>query len=129
MVIHMGNALGRRNPRDDWARVKRGFWNNCKPQSVFSERPSRSLNRIHGWRCPSVGLMAGGNYLKTLYPQSHLKQPSVLVPECIAARRYGVFMRPLGDTLIFVPLSRLPRMKLKMTEAASKAIADVLGEP
>ena len=49
---------------------------------------------------------------------------------CVAARSYGVFLRPLGDTLIFVPpLSITPEEICMLVEAASKAIMDVLGEP
>ena len=77
------------------------------------------------------GLMAGVELYQdpeSLTPFGSAERVGARV--CVAARRYGVFLRPLGDTLIFVPpLSITPEEIRMLAEAASKAIMDVLGEP
>jgi len=48
---------------------------------------------------------------------------------CLASRNYGVILRPLGDTLVFMPpLICTPDQILQITQAARRALADVLGE-
>lgn len=48
---------------------------------------------------------------------------------CLAARKYGVFLRPLGDTLIFVPPLSISDDEIELlVDAAYRAIDDVLGQ-
>ena len=75
------------------------------------------------------GLMAGVELVRE--PQT--KEPfrsaeRIGAKVCIAAREYGVFLRPLGDTLIFVPPLSIEKEEIDLlVDAAEKSIIDVLG--
>ncbi len=49
---------------------------------------------------------------------------------CMAIRKHGAILRPLGDTIVFMPaLAMAPAQIITLGEAAGRAIQDVLGTP
>ena len=99
------------------------------------------MNEVFGtqierlWRLPWVGdirrwgLMAGVELVadkstKAAFPAAD----RIAMKVCRAARDRGVFLRPLGDTIIFVPPLMLTHAEIELLiDAAYGAIEDVLG--
>lgn len=75
------------------------------------------------------GLMAGVELVKDQKTgQAFESAERIGAKVCIAARQYGVFLRPLGDTLIFVPPLSIEKEEIDLlVDAAHKSILDVLG--
>ena len=75
------------------------------------------------------GLMAGVELVAdTGTKESFQSADRIGAKVCIAARKYGVFLRPLGDTLIFVPPLSIEKDEIELlVDAADKSIHDVLG--
>jgi adenosylmethionine-8-amino-7-oxononanoate aminotransferase len=97
------------------------------------ERLHRELDRL--WALPSVGdvrrygLAAGVELVadratKAPYPAGERRGMKV----CMAARKHGVFLRPLGDTIVCMPpLSITEDEIVTLVDAIERGIADVCG--
>ena len=112
--------------------TKRGFLEQINRRATLLSRLLERFRRhpnVGDVRC--CGLLAGVELVRDAKTKEPFEpQQRIGYRISLAARKYGIFTRPLGDVLVFMPPYIIPEDELeRLVDGVWKAMCEVLGTP